>query len=137
MTYLLDTSVLFETRKREPDTGVTEWIAATPPERLYLSVLTLGEIEKAIVRVPARADIQQAEALERWLRDVTLGFADRIFPVTPLVASKWGRQQQAHPLPAIHGLLAATAQAHGMTLVTRNVNDFKGSRACVLNPFTA
>jgi hypothetical protein len=137
VTYLLDTNVLSETRKREPDAGVTEWIAATPAERLYLSVLTLGEIEQGIARVRGRADREQAAALERWVRDVKLGFADRMLPVTLLVASAWGRQQHAHPLPVIDGLLAATAQAYGMTLVTRNVRDFKRSGAWVLNPFTA
>jgi len=137
VTYLLDTNMLFETRKRHPDPGVTEWIAGTPAEQLYLSVLTLGEIEQGIARVRGRADAQQTAALERWLRDVKLGFADRILPVTLLVASAWGRQQHARPLPVIDGLLAATAQAHGMTLVTRNVKDFARSGACVLNPFTA
>lgn len=127
MTYLLDTNVLSETRVREPDAGVTEWIAATPAERLYLSVLTLGEIEQGIARVRGRADHEQAVALERWVRDVKLGFADRMLPVTLLVVSTWGRQQHARPLPAIDGLLAATAQAYGMTLVTRNVKDFERS----------
>lgn len=137
MTYLLDTNVLSETRKREPDPAVTEWIAGTPADRLYVSVLTLGEIEQGIARVRGRADLQQATALEGWLRDVKLGFADRILPVTLLVASAWGRRQHAHPLPVVDGLLAATAQAHGMTLVTRNVKDFQRSGAWVLNPFTA
>jgi predicted nucleic acid-binding protein len=136
MTYLLDTNVLSETRRREPDAGVTQWISGTPADRLYLSVLTLGEIEQGIARVRGRADQQQATALEGWLRDVKLGFADRILPVTLLVASAWGRQQHVHPLPVIDGLLAATAQAHGMTLVTRNVKDFQRSGAWVLNPFT-
>jgi predicted nucleic acid-binding protein len=137
VTYLLDTNVLSETRKREPDASVIQWIAATPAEQLYLSVLTLGEIEQGIARVRERADHQQATALEGWLRDVKLGFADRILPVTLLVASAWGRRRYAQPLPVIDGLLAATAQAHGMTLVTRNVKDFQRSGAWVLNPFAA
>jgi predicted nucleic acid-binding protein len=137
VTYLLDTNVLSETRKREPDAGVIEWIAATPAERLYVSVLTLGEIEQGIARVRERADREQAAALERWVRDVKLGFADRMLPVTLLVASTWGRQQHARPLPAIDGLLAATAQTYGMTLVTRNVKDFERSGAWLLNPFAA
>lgn len=90
MTYLLDTNVLSETRKRQPAAGVTDWIAATPPERLHVSVLTLGEIEQGITRVRGRGDAEQAAALERWLRDVELGFADRILPVTLPVASAWG-----------------------------------------------
>ena len=133
--YLLDTNVLSETRKRQPAEGVTEWIAATPPERLHMSVLTLGEIEQGIARIHGRGDQQQAAALERWLREVELGFADRILPVTLPVASAWGRQQFKQPLPVIDALIAATARVNGMTVVTRNVTDFQHSGIQVLNPF--
>ena len=99
MTYLLDTNILSETRKRQPASGVTNWIAATPPERLHVSVLTLGEIEQGISRIRDRGDNEQAAGLERWLREVELGFADRILPITLPVAAAWGRQQHAQPLP--------------------------------------
>lgn len=135
MTYLLDTNVLSETRKRQPAEGVTEWIAATPPERLHVSVLTLGEIEQGIARIRGRGDRQQATALERWLREVELGFADRILPVTVPVASAWGRQQHAQPLPVIDALIAATARVNKMTVVTRNVKDFEHSGVPVFSPF--
>jgi toxin FitB len=135
VTYLLDTNVLSETRKRQPDAGVTEWIAATPPDRLHVSVLTLGEIEQGIARIRGRGDHQQAAALERWLREVELGFADRILPVTLLVASAWGRQQHVHPLPVVDALIAATAGVNGLTVVTRNVKDFQRSGIQVLDPF--
>jgi predicted nucleic acid-binding protein len=69
VTYLLDTSVLSETRKRHPAAGVAGWIAATPPDRLHVSVLTLGKIEQGIARIRGRGDRRQASALERWLRD--------------------------------------------------------------------
>ena len=82
MTYLLDTNVLSETRKRQPEAGVANWIAATPPDRLHVSVLTLGEIEQGIARVRGRGDRQHASALERRLREVESGFEDRILPVT-------------------------------------------------------
>jgi predicted nucleic acid-binding protein len=135
VTYLLDTNVLSETRKRQPAEGVIEWIAATPPERLHVSVLTLGEIEQGIARIRGRGDRQQAAALEGWLREVELGFADRILPVTMPVASTWGRQQYARPLPVVDALIAATARVNGMTVVTRNVKDFEHSGVEVLNPF--
>jgi toxin FitB len=61
---------------------VTDWIAATPPELLHVSVLTLGKIEHGIMRIRGRGDHEQALGLERWLREVELGFADRILPVT-------------------------------------------------------
>lgn len=135
MKYLLDTNVLSETRKRQPSAGVSAWIAAIPPESMHVSVLTLGEIEQGIARVRGRGDHQQANALERWLRDVERGFAERILPVTLPVASAWGQQQQAQPLPVVDGLIAATAKVNGFTIVTRNAKDFERSGAEVLNPF--
>lgn len=135
MSYLLDTNVLSETRKRQPAAGVTNWIAATPPERLHLSVLTLGEIEQGISRIRGRGDHEQAAGLERWLREVERGFADRVLPVTLPVASAWGRQQREQPLPVIDGLIAATARVNGLTVVTRNVKDFERAGVQVLDPF--
>ncbi len=136
MTYLIDTNVLSETRKRQPARGVVDWISDTPPGRLHVSVLTLGEIEQGIARIRARGDQQQASALERWLRDVEDGFADRVLPVTLAVAAAWGRQQHEQPLPVIDALIAATARVHGMTVVTRNAKDFERAGIQTLNPFT-
>jgi toxin FitB len=76
-----------------------------------------------------------AARLERWLRDVELGFADRIPPITLPVATAWGRQQHAQPLPVIAGLLAATAKVNSLTIVTRNAKDFERTGVQVLNPF--
>jgi toxin FitB len=135
VTYLLDTNVLSETRKRQAAAGVTDWIAATPPELLHVSVLTLGEIEHGIVRIRGRGDHEQAVGLERWLREVELGFADRILLVTLPVAAAWGRQQHAQPLPVMDGLIAATAKVNGLTVVTRNAKDFERSGVQVVNPF--
>ena len=135
MTYLLDTSVLSETRKRQPAPSVVDWIAATPAGRLHVSVLALGEIEQGIARIRGRGDRQQASALERWLQDVEAGFEDRVLPVTLPVAAAWGRQQYAQPLPVVDGLIAATAQVHDLTVVTRNVKDFELAGVQVLNPF--
>jgi predicted nucleic acid-binding protein len=135
VTYLLDTNVLWETRKRKPEAAVAAWITATPPDRLHVSVLTLGEIEQGIARIRGRGDRNQASAFERWLRDVQAGFEDRILPVTLAVAAAWGRQQYAEPLPVIDALIAATARVHGLTVVTRNVKDFELAGVQVLNPF--
>jgi predicted nucleic acid-binding protein len=135
VTYLLDTNVLSETRKRQPAAGVTAWIAATPPERLHVSVLTLGEIEQGVSRIRGRGDHAQAAGLERWLREVELGFADRILAITLQVASAWGRHQHVRPLPVVDGLIAATARVNGLTVVTRNVKDFERSGVLVVNPF--
>jgi predicted nucleic acid-binding protein len=135
VSYLLDTNVLSETRKRQPAAGVAGWIAATPRDRLHVSVLTLGEIEQGIAKIRGRGDQHQAAALEGWLRDVQAGFENRVLPVTLPVATAWGRQQNAQPLPVIDALLAATAQVHGLTVVTRNVKDFELAGVQVLDPF--
>jgi predicted nucleic acid-binding protein len=135
VTYLLDTNVLSETRKPWPAAGVANWIAAMPSSQLNVSVLTLGEIEQGIARIRNRGDRHQAAALELWLGDITVGFEDRVLPVTLPIAAAWGRQQYAQPLPAIDGLIAATARVHGMTVVTRNVKDFELAGVQVLNPF--
>ena len=135
MTYLLDTNVLSETRKRRPAAAVADWIAATPADRLHVSVLTLGEIEQGISRIRGRGDQDQASALERWLSDVEAAFEDRVLPVTLPVAAAWGRQHYARPLPVIDALIAATARVHGMIVVTRNTKDFALTGLDLLNPF--
>lgn len=135
MTYLLDTNVLSETRKRQPTVGVAEWIAATPPDRMHISVLTLGEIEQGIARMRGRGDRDQTAVLERWIRDLQAGFEGRILPVSLPVATAWGRQQKTQPLPVIDALIAATARVHGLTVVTRNVKDFEPTGIPVLDPF--
>jgi predicted nucleic acid-binding protein len=137
VTYLLDTSILSETRKRDPAPGVMAWIKATSADQLHVSVLTLGEITQGIARIRARGDLMQAAILERWMRGVEQGLAERALPVTPRVAADWGRHQPHQPAPVIDALIAATARVNGLTLVTRNVKDFERAGVPVLNPFTA
>jgi toxin FitB len=102
---------------------------------MHVSVLTLGEIEQGISRIRGRGDNEQAAALARWLEELELGFADRILPVTLPIASAWGSQQHAQPLPVIDALIAATAKVHSLTVVTRNAKDFGRTGVQVLNPF--
>jgi hypothetical protein len=135
VAYLLDTNILSETRKRDPAPRVAAWIAATPPAQLHVSVLTLGEIQQGIERIRAKGDWQQAAALEGWLRGLETGFDSRVLPVTLPVASAWGSQPHGRPVPVIDALIAATARVHGMTVVTRNVQDFEQAGVLVLNPF--
>lgn len=135
MSYLVDTNVLSELRRRQPDANVLRWFAARPAGTLYLSVLTLGEIRKG---VEALHDQHRKLPLLDWLEaDLPAFFEGRILPVDAAVAKVWGHMQAnaGRPLPAIDSLLAATAQHHGLMLVTRNVRDVEGLGVSVVNPW--
>ena len=128
MSYLIDTNVLSELRRKEPDPQVVRWISQRPATTLHLSVLTLGELRKGIA---ALADGDRKSRLLDWLEvELTGFFAGRILPIDATTADQWGRlmAQAGRPLPAIDSLLAATALTHGLTLVTRNVKDFNTPR---------
>lgn len=136
MGFLIDTNILSEVQKGErADSGVRAWYDATDPRGLYLSVLVIGEVRQGIDRL-RRRDPVQAERLEQRLTLIKAGFADRILPVSIAVAERWGRNNVPDALPVIDGLLVATAQEHGLTLVTRNVRDMERSGVLVLNPFS-
>lgn len=133
---LLDCNVISELRKKTTcDSAVLQWYIAKPPSALFISVLTLGEIRVGISRLEQR-DRHQAKKLEVWLDKLGADYADRLLPVTLAIADRWGRLAPQQPLPAIDGLLAATALEHDLTLVTRNLKDFERSGVRLLNPFT-
>lgn len=134
MSYLIDTNVLSELRRRDPDVNVVRWMADRPATTLYLSVLTLGELRKGVEGLP---EGNRKRRLLDWLEvELPTFFAGRILPVDATLAVRWGRllAQAGRPLPAIDSLLAATALAHGLTLVTRNLRDFQHPDLTVLDP---
>ena len=135
MSYLIDTNVLSELRLREPNPGVVAWVEARPATLLYISVLTLGEIRKGIEALDAG---RRKEALLDWLEtELPAFFSGRILPIDQAVADRWGHllADAIRPLPAIDSLLAATAVAHGLALVTRNVGDFPYPGLEIINPW--
>lgn len=135
MSYLIDTNVLSELRRKQPHPGVVAWMQARPKQSLYLSVLTLGEIRKGIERI---GDAQRKEALDDWLEvELPRYFLGRLLSVDERVTDRWGRlmASAARPLPAIDALLAATALQNDLTLVTRNTKDFVGLGVRLLNPW--
>jgi len=137
VSFLIDTNIISEVRKGSRcDANVAAWYASIDDADLYLSVLVLGEIRKGIELARPR-EPAKAEALEAWLADVDDAFGERILPIDRAVADEWGRMSGQRPIPTIDGLLAATAKAHRMTLVTRNDADVAGLGAKVLNPFNA
>lgn len=137
MSYLVDTNVLSELRRRDPDANVVRWMADRPATTLHLSVLTVGELRKG---VEGMAEGARKRRLLDWLEiELPMFFAGRILPVDAAVADRWGRllAQAGRPLPAIDSLLAATALAHGLTLITRNLGDFQHPDLTVLDPWSA
>lgn len=133
--FLLDTNVLSELIKPRPEPAVVQWIDRTDEELLYLSVLTIGEIRKGVV---SHTNAARRSRLEAWLSsDLMVRFAGRILPIDTDVAQGWGRIRAlaGRPLPVIASLLAATAQQHNLTLVTRNDADVSGTGVAVFNPW--
>ena len=135
MSYLIDTNVLSELRLKAPNPGVVAWFEERPATTLYLSVLTLGEIRKGVDALPKSK--RKLKLLDWGDRIAWFFFAGRVLPVDLEVADRWGRLIAAagRPLPAIDSLLAATAQSHGLSLVTRNTQDFPYQDLDVINPW--
>jgi len=139
MSYLIDTCILSDVSKKADD-GLVAWAAAQNPLDLYLSVLSLAEIQKGIDLLP-NGD-KRRSVLDGWLRQsLPAQFASRILPIGDAVAFAYGHlaaagQRTGRPLPTLDGLLLATAQVHDFTLVTRNLRDVEGRGVPVLNPYT-
>ena len=135
MSFLVDTCALSELVKPRPSNNVCDWFDATPPEALFVSVLTLGEIRKGVEKPEGgRRRAQIATWLETELPD---WFEDRVLPVDVRVADEWGRlaARLPKPIPAIDSLIAATAIRHRLAIVTRNESDFAKTGVDILNPW--
>lgn len=138
MRFLLDTCVISELVARQPDPDVVRWVDGIDEERLCLSVITVGEIQRGIDRLP---DSSRKSALAEWLEgDLLIRFADRILPIDTPVMLVWGEltanlEKQGRKMPAIDSLIAATALQSRLGLVTRNEDDFANSGVAVVNPW--
>lgn len=133
--YLLDTDVLSALRKRERNPEVARWIADQRDTDLYLSVLSIGEIERDLAAVKGR-DPAFAARLEDWLDALLRHYGDRILPVDLPVARRWGRLSQQTGNAGSDFLIAATALEHGLIVATRNARHFEPTGAPVLDPST-
>jgi len=138
VNYLLDTPVVSELVRKEPNDLVLRWLAAQAEDTLFLSVLTLGELQKGISKL---AESDRKTRLAMWLaQDLAVRFRQRLLPVDVAVAVEWGALQgsglqHGTPLPIVDCLLAATARVHNLTIVTRNAADLLRCGATVLNPW--
>ncbi|MEL6338331.1 MAG: type II toxin-antitoxin system VapC family toxin [Myxococcota bacterium] len=133
--FLLDTNVISELRKgARAHASVLDWYSALDEGAVYLSVLVVGELFRGVERV-RRRDPVSAGKLETWLNSVVSDFSERVLPITEPIARAWGAFGVPDPVPTVDGLLAATAQVHNLTLVTRNKKDVRVTGVALLNPF--
>jgi predicted nucleic acid-binding protein len=131
--YLVDTNILSAARRREKP-AVT-WMRNVDPLLLYVSVVTVGEVEKGAALLRRRGDIAAGRALEDWMAGVIQRFKSRILDIDQDVMLAWGRLQAAGPRPAMDCLIAATALVHRKIVVTRNSGDFSDTGVDVLSPW--
>lgn len=138
MSFLLDTAVVSELVGKNPSGAVLKWIDGQDEASLYLSVLTIGEIEKGVARLPAS---MRRNRLQSWVRrDLVERFGGRLLPIDTRTAARWGAiagesERRGKPLPVIDCLIAATALVHGLAVATRNVGDFERCGATCVNPW--
>jgi len=138
LRYLLDTCVISEFVRSKPDRMVVDWLNSVEADRVFLSVVTLGEIQYGISQLPAS---NRRTALEVWLNvELMKQFAGRLLPLDEATFITWGQmaaqqKQQGESMSVMDSLIAATALQHKMVLVTRNVSDFKMTGLSVYNPW--
>ncbi len=138
MKYLLDTCVISEMIRPQPDKNVISWMQSKSENSLYLSVLTFGEIEKGIEKAP---DVTRKRRLKLWVEeDLKKRFESRIIPIDLNISVRWGEIQGAaellgNPMPSIDGLIAVSGLVHNCIVVTRNISDMEHSSAELLNPW--
>ena len=135
MSYLVDTNVVSELRKRgRANRGVVDWFGARAPEELFISVLTIGELRRGAARM-RRRDLDFGAALDRWVAETTERFRDRILAVDHTIAERWGEVTGRQSVPDVDGLIGATALVHDLVVVTRNVRHVAPTGARCLDPF--
>lgn len=132
--YLLDTNIVSELRKRNPHGGVVAWLESIANEQIYISAVTLGELQTGI-ELTRRQDSDKAGEIEIWLDEVTA--THQVLPMDGEAFREWARLMHRRPRQLLEDvMLAATARLHGLTLVTRNIRDFQGFGIPLVNPFT-
>jgi len=138
LNYLLDTNVLCEATRERPDARVAEWLSAMSSLVLYVSVVSIAEIRKGILLLP---EGRRRKKLEDWLVSELLpSFEGRVLPLGEEEMWEWAAllaraEKTGHRLPVVDSLIAATARCHGLTIATRNINDFRHCHIALQNPW--
>jgi predicted nucleic acid-binding protein len=137
--YLVDTNVISEVRKKsKANKGVRAFFkqAIVDEARIFVSVVTVGELRRGVELIRYRGDMRQARQLEKWLAALLTEYQDHILDINHDIAQLWGRLRVPHPENALDKQIAATALIYELTVVTRNHKDFVKTGVRVLNPFT-
>jgi predicted nucleic acid-binding protein len=138
MSFLLDTNVVSEWVKPQPNPGVVAWLSEADEDAVFISVMTLAELRYGIERMPAG---NRRKRLDDWLSNaLPIRFEDRILPIDVATADTWGklmarRQAAGRPMSVADAFIAATVEVHGLTLVTRNAADFEPTLKEIINPW--
>ncbi len=138
MNFLLDTNIVSEWVKPHPHPGVVAWLAEADEDRVFISVITLAELRHGVERMDAG---RRRNRLDEWLRDeLPLRFLGRVLQIEAAVADMWGRivarsESAGKPIGVIDAFIAATAEVHNLTLVTRNASHFESLVQAILNPW--
>lgn len=131
--YLLDTNVISELRKPKPHGAVVEWVQSLQPDQLFLSAVTIGELQAGVERT-RRNDPAKAAEIEVWIEQVIESY--RILPMDAFCFREWSRLMEGTPDQLMEdAMIAATARVHGLTVATRNEADFKQLDVPIFNPF--
>ena len=134
--YLVDTNIISEARKgMKANPGVRRFFKEADAADIYLSAQTIGEIRRGLENIRHRGDVPQTRKLEKWLEVIVGDYADKILSFDEECAQVWGRLMSPHPQHPIDKQIAAIALIHDLIVVTRNVNDFRGTGVELKNPF--
>ncbi len=137
--YLVDTNIISEARKKtKANKGVRTFFkqAIEDEKRLFMSVITVGELRRGVESIRYRGDVRQANQLEKWLVNLLTEYQDHILDINQDVAQFWGQLRVPHPENALDKQIAATALIYDLIVVTRNHKNFVKTGVRVLNPFT-
>lgn len=138
--YLLDTNIVSEIRKisnGKVNKGVADWFKVAEADSQFISIITLFELQKGVLLAAHNNDLAKANALQAWLKVLRFNFTDRILPVNTKTALLCAALHVPNPRPPFDSLIAATALAHDLILVTRNTKDFQNIDGLrILNPFS-
>jgi toxin FitB len=136
--FLADTNVISETRRDDrANASVRSFFreANRCGNKIHLSIVTVAELRQGVERLGHKGDAKQAAGLDLWVNEVLREYDGRILSADKEVGRLWGRLRLSHPEPALDKLIAATALVYGLTVVTRNVKDFKVTGVEMINPF--